>query len=152
MFRGNHPLNVDAKGRLAIPTRFRESLREACGGSLVLTINLTERCLNVYPFPQWKRIEDELQKLPAFDRKAQAINHLLIGNAAECDMDGQGRILVPPSLREWANLDRRVHLVGQGEKFELWNEGAWAACRDEWHKQAGELLSDPSEAVSSLVL
>ena len=73
MFRGDHPLNVDAKGRLAIPTRYREGLRDVCGGSLVLTISLTERCLSVYPFPEWKRIEDELQKLPALDRKAQEL-------------------------------------------------------------------------------
>ena len=152
MFLGDHPLNVDAKGRLAIPTRLRERVQDACGGALVLTISLTDVCLVAYPSPEWKRIQQDLQKLPTLDRQAQAIRHLLIGHAAECDMDGQGRILVPPSLRDWANLDRRVHLVGQGEKFELWNEAAWAVRRDEWHKQAGELLSDPSEAVSSLVL
>ena len=152
MFRGDHPLNVDAKGRLAIPTRYREGLRDVCGGSLVLTISLTERCLSVYPFPEWKRIEDELQKLPALDRKAQDISHLLIGNAAECDMDAQGRILVPPSLRSWARLDKRVRMIGQVRRFELWDEAAWDTRREELIGTVEDLLSDPSEALSSLVL
>ncbi len=152
MFLGDHPLNVDAKGRLAIPTRLRERVQDACGGALVLTIGLTEACLVAYPSPEWRRIQQDLQKLPTLDRQAQAISHLLIGHAAECDMDGQGRILIPANLRDWANLDKRVHLVGQGGKFELWDEGVWAERREELRKQAGELLLDPSEAVSSLVL
>ena len=152
MFRGDYSLNVDAKGRLAIPTRYRERLQDACSGSLVLTISLTERCLAAYPFPEWQRIEDHIQSLPAFDEKAQAISHLLIGHAAECDMDGQGRVLIPPSLREWARLDKRVHMVGQVKKFELWDEGAWAARREELLGKTAELLSDPSEALKHLVL
>ncbi len=152
MFLGDHPLNLDAKGRLAIPTRLRERVQDACGGALVLTISLTEVCLVAYPSPEWRRIQHDLQKLPTLDRQAQAISHLLIGHAAECDMDGQGRILIPANLRDWANLDKRVHLIGQGVKFELWDEGVWEARREELRKQAGELLLDPSEAVSSLVL
>lgn len=152
MFRGDFPLNLDVKGRLAIPTRYRDRLVDACGGSLVLTISLTERCLTVYPFPEWKGIEDHLQNLPALDHQAQAISHLLIGHAAECDMDSHGRILVPPSLRAWAGLDKRVRMVGQVKKFELWDEEAWAARREELLGKVGELLSEPSEALRTLVL
>lgn len=152
MFRGDIPLNLDTKGRLAIPTRYRDRLMDACGGSLVLTISLTERCLTAYPFPEWKRIEDDLQNLPALDHKAQAISHLLIGHAAECDMDGQGRVLVPPALRDWAGLDKRVRMVGQVKKFELWAEDAWTARREELLSQVGDLLSEPSDAVRQLVL
>ncbi len=152
MFRGDHSLNIDAKGRLAIPTRHRERLQDACGGSLVLTISLTERCLVAYPFPEWQRIEDHIRGLPAFDEKSQAISHLLIGHAAECDMDGQGRVLVPPGLRGWAGLDKRVHMVGQVNKFELWDEGVWAARREELLAKTADLLSEPSEALKNLVL
>ncbi len=152
MFRGDIPLNLDAKGRLAIPTRYRDRLMDACGGSLVLTISLTERCLTAYPFPEWKRIEDHLQNLPALDHKAQAISHLLIGHAAECDMDSQGRVLVPPALRDWAGLDKRVRMVGQIKKFELWAEDGWTARREELLSQVGDLLHEPSDAVRQLVL
>ncbi len=152
MFRGDYPLNVDVKGRLAIPTRYRERLQDACGGALIVTISLTERCLSVYPFPEWKRIEEHLQNLPALDQQAQAISHLLIGHAAECDMDAQGRILIPPSLREWAGLDKRARMIGQVKKFELWDEGTWSTRREELLGKVGDLLSEPSEALNSLVL
>jgi MraZ protein len=152
LFRGDIPLNLDAKGRLAIPTRYRDRLMDACSGTLVLTISLTERCLTAYPFPEWKRIEDHLQNLPALEHKAQAISHLLIGHAAECEMDGQSRVLVPPALREWAGLDRRVRMIGQVKKFELWDEGAWIARREELLGQVGDLLHEPSDALRQLVL
>ena len=152
MFRGDIPLNLDAKGRLAIPTRYRDRLIETCGGLLVITISLTERCLTAHPFPEWKRIEDHLQNLPALDRKAQAISHLLIGHAAECEMDGQGRVLVPPALRDWAGLEKRARMVGQIKKFELWAEGTWVARREELLGQVSDLLSDPSDALRQLVL
>lgn len=151
MFRGEHSLSLDDKGRLAVPSRYRDRLLESCGGKLVVTIGLLERCLAVYPFSGWQRIEDDLRSLPALDRKAQAISHLLIGHATECDMDGHGRILLPQSLRDFAGLDRRVKLVGQVNKFELWDESAWMARREELLGQVGELLAQPSEALRSLV-
>ncbi len=152
MFRGDTPLNLDAKGRLAIPSRYRERLMDVCGGSLVTTISLTHRCLTVYPFPEWKRIEDDIQKLPTFDKNAQAIRHLLIGRASETDMDGHGRILVSPSLREWAGLDKRVRMVGQVQKFELWDQDAWLEHFEKLHAPSADVLDERSEILSSLVL
>ena len=143
---------MDAKGRLAIPTRYRERLAEVCGGRLVTTINLLERCLVVYPYPDWQRIERELEGLPALDKQAQAISHLLIGHATECDMDGHGRMLVSQSLREFAGLDKQVKMVGQVRKFELWADTAWTARREELLGQVGDLQESPSEALRSLVL
>jgi MraZ protein len=125
---------------------------EACGGQLVATISLKERCLVVYPAPEWRRIEEALQGLPTFDDKAQKISRLLIGHASECDMDAQGRILVPPTLRDLIGLDKRVRMLGQVSKFELWDEDHWAQRRQELLAQAGELLTEPSEALRSLVL
>ena len=75
MFRGECSLSLDAKGRLAIPSRYRERLMELCGGKLIVTISLLERCLVVYPYPRWQRIEDELKDLPTLDRKAQSVIH-----------------------------------------------------------------------------
>jgi MraZ protein len=118
----------------------------------VATISLTERCLVIYPSPEWRRIEQQLQALPALDPKAQAISRLLIGHASECEMDNQGRILVPPTLREVATLDRRVRMIGQVNKFELWDEDHWSARRNELLDQVGGLLKEPSEALRTLVL
>jgi MraZ protein len=152
MFRGEHSVTLDPKGRLAVPSRYRERILECCNGKLVITISLTERCLAVYPFPDWQKIEDELRTLPALDRKAQAISHLLIGHATECDLDSHGRILVSPSLREFADLQKQVKVVGQAIKFELWDDGAWIRRRQELLSQVDELLAEPSDALRSLVL
>ncbi len=152
MFRGEHALTVDSKGRLAVPARYRERLAETCSGKLVATISLVERCLAVYPFPEWQRIERELEALPALDADAQAISHLLIGHASECDLDGQGRMLIPQGLREFANLDKHVKMVGQVRKFELWHEGAWNARREELLGRIGQLQGTQTDALRSLVL
>lgn len=152
MFRGEYSLSMDPKGRVAVPSRYRERLAESCGGKLVVTISLMERCLAVYPFPDWQTIEDDLRELPALDKKAQAISHLLIGHASECDMDGHGRLLIPQTLREFAGLDKQVKMLGQVRKFELWSDTAWAARRDELLEQVDDLLAEPSDALRSLVL
>jgi MraZ protein len=129
VFRGDTPLNLDAKGRLAIPSRYRDRLTDTCGGSLVVTVNPpynnAPRCLMVYPAGAWKTIEEKIQALPSFDANAQRLRHLLIGRAAECEMDSHGRILLPAVLREWAGLDKKVRMIGQIQKFELWDEDSW---------------------------
>ena len=118
----------------------------------MVTISLLERCLTVYPFPDWQRIEDELRQLPALDTKAQAISHLLIGHANDCEMDSHGRLLVPQNLREFAGLEKQVKMVGQVSKFELWADTAWASRREEMLGQVEELLAQPSDAVKALIL
>ena len=96
MFRGDVSLSLDTKGRLAVPSRFRDRLSESCNSKLVVTISLMDRCLVLYPFPEWQRIENEIQSLPSLDPQVRAISHLLIGHATECDLDSHGRILLPP--------------------------------------------------------
>lgn len=154
MFRGEFSLSMDSKGRLAVPTRYRERLVEGCGGKLVATISLMDRCLTVYPFPDWQRLEDEIKALPALDPQVRAISHLLIGHAIECDLDGHGRMLLPQSLRDFASLDKRVHMVGQVRRFELWNEDAWSTRREELLGQVGNLQiqASQSQALRDLVL
>ncbi len=131
MFRGVSALNLDAKGRIAIPTRYRERLVETCASELVITVD-KDRCLLIYPKPIWLDIEEKLKKLPSFDEASRNLQRLYIGNAHDIDMDGQGRILLPQELRKFANLDKKVALVGQINKFELWDEDTWNARQDAW--------------------
>ena len=132
MFRGVSALNLDAKGRLAIPTRHRDALVAQSNGQLVITVNNSERCLWLYPLNEWEEIERKVVSLPSLDPAAQRLKRILIGHASDCELDRNGRVLLPGPLREFADLDKRVVLIGQGNKFELWNESLWNARRDEW--------------------
>ena len=127
MFRGITALNLDAKGRLAVPARYREALLQQSDGQLVITINHEERCLWMYPLDVWEEIERKLVKLPTLAPMSQRLKRLLIGHATDCELDGSGRVLVPPPLREYGDLSKRVMLVGQGNKFEIWDEDHWTA-------------------------
>ncbi|NEV61993.1 division/cell wall cluster transcriptional repressor MraZ [Thiorhodococcus minor] len=126
MFRGVSIVNLDAKGRLAIPSKHRDPLQEMCDSHLVVTVD-RDRCLLLYPEPEWEVIERKFSALPALDPTARSLQRLYVGNAQEVDVDAQGRILLPQYLREFASLEKRVAFVGQGIKFELWDEQAWHA-------------------------
>ncbi len=124
-FRGVTHLALDTKGRLAIPARHREALAgSAMPASLVLTAD-PSRCLLLYPRAAWEPIQARLMALSSFNAQIRALQRLLVGHADDVDIDSAGRILVPPSLRQYASLDHRVVLVGQGRKFELWDEVKW---------------------------
>ena len=114
-----------------MPVKYRDRLRDSCGGQLVLTVD-KDRCLLLYPLPEWEEIERKLVKLPSFNERSRRLQRLLIGHATEVELDGSGRILLPPPLREFAELDKRVVLTGQGNRFELWNEATWEEQRDRW--------------------
>lgn len=122
---------MDAKGRMAIPARVREQLIASCGGQLVITAHTQERCLLVYPRPQWEEIVPKINALPTFNKAAQRTKRLMIGYAAESDMDGNGRILLSQTLRDYAGLEKKLMLVGQGKNMELWSEEAWTAWLDD---------------------
>ena len=115
-----------------MPTRYREALVEADKTALVITIDTDETCLLLYPAAAWQIIEDKLQSLPSFNPAARRIQRLLIGHATDVEMDNQGRLLLPPLLRDYAKLDKRVVLIGQGNKFEVWDEGLWQSRREQW--------------------
>ena len=144
MFRGVNSLTLDSKGRLAIPTRYRDTLTRVCNGQLVLTVD-RDHCLLLYPLPEWEEIEHKLVKLPSFNAQVRRLQRLLIGHATECELDGSGRILLPPLLREFAGLQKAVVLIGQGNKFEVWDEGAWNARRAEWLAAGQESEALPAE-------
>jgi MraZ protein len=130
MFRGVHAISMDSKGRMAIPARFREPLMAACQGELVLTIDTEELCLLLYPLNEWEMIQQKIEALPSYNRQVRRIQRLLIGHATDLEMDANGRILVPGPLRDHAALDKRLVLLGQGKKFEVWSEQRWQDRRD----------------------
>jgi len=122
---------MDPKGRMAIPTRIRDALVESCGGRLVVTAHTEDRCLLVYPEPEWQILLPQIEALPSFNKVSQRTKRILIGYATPLEIDGNGRVLVPPTLREYANLDKKIMLVGQGKKLELWSEESWLALLNE---------------------
>jgi MraZ protein len=137
---------------MVVPTRYRESLQLDSRGRVVLTIDTEEKCLLMYPLAAWEDIENKLAALPSFNPAARRIQRLLIGHATETEIDSHGRILLPPLLREYAGLKKHAMLVGQGKKFELWDDKLWQERRTEWLDE--ESLSDANlpEEVKSLSL
>jgi len=129
VFRGVTALTLDSKGRLAVPAKFREVLQLRAGGKLVVTAD-SALCLLVYAAPDWEPIQQRLMGLSSFNTRTRDLQRLLVGNASDVDLDGAGRILIPPSLRKFAGLDKDVALVGQGARFELWDEAKWDAQMD----------------------
>jgi len=129
VFRGVAQLNLDSKGRLAVPARHRDVLLERCAGHLVITAD-ADRCLLIYPLPDWELIQQKLEGLSNLDPRVRELQRRLIGFAVDVDMDGASRVLITPELRRYAQLEKSVVLVGQGKKFELWNEERWAQLID----------------------
>ena len=127
MFRGANAISLDAKGRLTMPSRYRDELMVRCAGQLVVTIDAVDPCLSVYPLTEWELIEAKLRDLPSLREENRRLQRLLIGNAVDLELDSAGRFLVPPRLRDYARLDKRAVLVGQLNKFQLWDEDAWDA-------------------------
>lgn len=148
MFRGVSAINMDAKGRLAIPIKHREKLLSRCGGELVATIDTEEPCLLIYPIDEWEGIQAKIEALPSFNPVARRIQRLLIGHATDLEIDGNGRVLIPPLLRDYASLEKKTILLGQGKKFELWSESLWAERRDQYLAEASGGNSMPVELES----
>ncbi|HEY1326190.1 MAG TPA: division/cell wall cluster transcriptional repressor MraZ [Casimicrobiaceae bacterium] len=130
---------LDAKGRLAVPTRHREALAAVSGGRMVLTAD-PSRCLLLYPLAAWEPIQARLMSLSSFNERIRGLQRLLVGHADDVELDAAGRILVPPALRRYASLDKQVVLVGQGQKFELWDEAQWSA-------QTAQTIAFPAEGL-----
>lgn len=142
MFRGINTINLDAKGRMAMPARYREQLLTHCDGRLVVTIDTNHRCLLLYPLAEWEQIERQIESLSSFDPMSQRVKHLLIGHANDLEMDGSGRLLLPQELRLYAQLEKHVCLIGQGKKLEIWDQESWNQQRDQWLSEStteGEL-------------
>jgi len=132
MFRGINTINLDAKGRMAMPARYREQLIKQCSGHLVVTIDTNYRCLLLYPLAEWEQIERQIESLSSFDAPSERVKHLLIGHANDLELDSNGRILLPQELRFYAGLEKHVCLIGQGKKLEIWSQNSWNEQRDQW--------------------
>ncbi len=148
MFRGVQHINMDAKGRLAMPARQREPLMSRCEGQIVVTIDTQTACLVIYPLPEWERIEQEIQGLPSLKPAVRRFQRLVLGYATDLELDSNGRILLPQSLREYARLDKKLVLVGQGNKLELWAEALWLAEREQALEDSGPDAELPDELIS----
>jgi MraZ protein len=136
MFQSSTVLNLDAKGRMAIPTRHRDALLVASAGRLVLTTH-PHRCLLLYPESAWAPIRNQILAAPSFDPRSAAAKRVLVGNARDEELDGAGRLLIAPELREYAGLEKQVWLVGMGSHFEIWSDAGWKA----QHEAASAALS-----------
>lgn len=130
MARGSNNISIDAKGRLSIPTKHRDDLLRESEGRLVVTVSPNDRCLWLYTLTAWEAVERKLVSLPTLNAQTRKLKRMLIGHADDLDMDASGRILLPSPLREFAMIKKKGVLVGQGDKFEIWDESQWVAHRD----------------------
>jgi MraZ protein len=145
MFRGINSVNLDSKGRMALPSRFRDELAEG-DGKLVVTIDSRERCLLLYPLREWEAVQARLEALSNMKRSARVLQRLLIGHATDVELDSSGRVLLPPMLREFAGLSKRLVLLGQGNKIEIWSEENWQPRLAEWlAERSGDVVEDGDE-------
>ena len=136
MFRGRFEHSIDQKGRLSVPSLFRESLQENYDERLIVT-NF-DNCLWAYPVAEWSRVEAKVSELPQFRPEVKALQRFFISAACECPLDPNGRIIVPPTLRSYAGLGRRVVLVGMTRRIEIWSRERWLKT---FQKAEGDLLS-----------
>ena len=152
MFRGINTATLDGKGRLALPVRLRETAHALADGKLVATIDVSDCCLLLYPLPEWEVVQSRLEALANIGNDARWVQRLLVGHATDLELDGQGRILLPSLLRDHAELAKRVTLVGQGNKLELWAEATWAERLSEWKGSKGVRELAESHALNGLKL
>ena len=125
MYRGASSISIDSKGRLAIPTKFRELLLADCQGEMICTIDIHQPCLLLYPLTEWEDVEAKLRKLSSMNPHERRVQRLLLGHASECKLDNNGRTLISGPLRNHAKLQKNIMLVGQLNKFEIWDEATW---------------------------
>lgn len=123
MFQGTVALSLDAKGRIAVPAKHRDALVPD-GAPLVITAH-PHRCLLVYPHSVWDPISKQISAMPGLDARSATLKRLLVGHAQIEELDAAGRVLVAPSLRQWAGLEKQLWLVGVGSHFELWSDAGW---------------------------
>ena len=147
MFRGATKITLDDKGRMVMPTRYREQINELAQGKLVVTVD-KDQCLLIYPLPEWEQTERDLMNLPSLDATSRWLQRLMVGHATDLLLDGHGRVLLPPELREFAKLGRHGMLIGQGNRFELWDEVRWNERRDAWLAHPDIQTDQPSQLES----
>lgn len=152
MFRGFSSVSVDTKGRMAIPARYRDLLAARGTSTLVATVNPWDRCLWLYPLHEWNLIDAKLLGLPDGDKESRRAKQVIRGQATDCVVDAQGRVLLPQELRAFAGISRRATFLGQGNKFEVWDEEAWTQQREEWLQGVDSGPDSSSSVLNALSL
>ena len=148
-FHGISNPSLDAKGRIAMPKKERDELVKHCNGEMVVTIDTRETCLLIYPKPEWEDVQRRTLALPSMHKKTSAFMRLLVGHATDIQLDASGRLQLTPPLRNYAGLEKRTTLVGQTNRFELWNESHWDACRASWLEESEIDEEDPPALLNS---
>lgn len=143
--RGKHAISMDDKGRMAIPARYRTLLSEWCDSALVATVDTTEKCILIYPLPEWEVLQEKIEQLSSMNAASRRIQRMLIGYASDLEADSNGRVLLPAALREFAVLGKKLVLIGQGKKFELWDEQQWNEREAAWLSEDMDLADLPDE-------
>jgi len=144
MFRGRFEYSIDSKGRVSIPAKFRELLADKYDDRLILT-NF-DRCLVAYPYEEWKVLEEKVSSLSMVKKETKAFQRFFISGATECPIDKLGRILVPTTLRTYAQLEKNVVFAGMLKKFEIWGKERW----EEEISRSQENFEGISEALAEL--
>lgn len=145
LFRGANNLSLDVKGRLTLPTRYRQDIIDMCDGNMVITVD-PDMCLLLYPREEWLVIEQKIAALPTLNKQSRILQRFLIGHATDVEMDKNGRLLLPPTLRTFAKLDKQIMLVGQGKKFEIWDELRWTQNTQQWMEE----IADKNDLIGDL--
>jgi len=142
MFFGETAINLDSKGRMALPTRYRDAVGEASSNRLVLTYSAFDSgCLWLYPEPEWERVRDQVMGLSTFNPSHRSLQRRLVGSATQLELDGNGRLLLPQTLRQVAGLEKKIVLMGMGARFEIWNESVLNQRRAEEERSMAEQAS-----------
>ncbi|MGH8564606.1 MAG: division/cell wall cluster transcriptional repressor MraZ [Gammaproteobacteria bacterium] len=149
-FEGSTALSLDAKGRIAIPSTYRDVLVAAGEASLMLTVSPYDPCLWLYPESEWAVVKLKLLELSDFDKLSRRTKQMMRGHAIPCNPDGQGRIRIPDPLCEFAGLERQITFVGQGNRFEIWDGEAWVRERSEWQLEVKSGVGTASEMLKQL--
>ena len=132
MFRGLSHIHLDAKGRITLPQRHLDALEAEVDQQFVITLDPEQRCLWLYPLETWEALETRIARLPMLNPAAKVLQRLLIGHAVTVDMQKANRLTLPKSLMQYADLDKHVVLVGQGDYFEIWDLERWQSAKEEW--------------------
>lgn len=150
MFRGSNSATLDGKGRMALPTRTRETLSGLSENKVVVTIDMREPCLLLYPLSDWEVVQGKLESLSNINPQARLLQRLLIGHATDLQLDGAGRLLLPSMLRDFAQLEKKLVLVGQGNKIEIWSEQNWLQRMGEWVEEGANALAENADMFDGL--
>ena len=152
MFRGISKASLDDRGRFAMPTRFRNALKSRSDGKLVITIDRQDKCLLLYPDAEWITVENVLEQLSNLRPAVRQLQRMLVGFATDVELDSNGRVLIPPILRRYAEIDRAVMVMGQPNKLELWSEDVLNAEMPQWRSQGNEAFESLNKELADVQL